>query len=316
MKIENHLLYNDFKNVRHQIDAEMLSHPRFMELLEHVCLQTDAYLENVYSHGVYVSPDGKKVKFIVECVHKETEEEKLTSTEKANELVPNEKEISATEISIDEGMLKITTARGKLRSVKESDMDKYVLYSKKPRSLLSTYYANNVYDENGICLSWGSYTDELEFYKGMEDIDIRVQTLDPAMNAAVFDEHSYPQTCVSNNAIAENLYRTHDNLGISYKKNEEGIKGVGEKTIQKETKSVFMVGLETPENLRTVGTIATWSPEEEQFDLEEEFQDRTYDEVLEDIKENFERVVASKMTENNQELYQAMLYASKKSKSK
>lgn len=50
--------------------------------------------------------------------------------------------------------------------------------------------------------------------------------------------------------------------------------------------------------------------------IHEEFQDRTYDEVLEDIKENFERVVAPKMTENNQELYQAMLDASKKSKSK
>lgn len=308
MEIDGDTLFRRFKIVQDRVDAELLNHPRFIEQFKYVCGQVGANLQDVRDYDIEVSNDGKTIIVIAEGKYK----------------VSNTQTFQAGEISLNNGTLIVTRSSGDLREATNDDIKKYQQPRYvNPKAILSTYYENRIYDENGIQLSYGKYTDKVELYTTLKEWEphIRKLTLSTENYAPIFDGSSYPSATYSFDASIENYYRNKGNLGVVFGKEIEGITK-NEKINKFENSSfeAFQLGLESPENLRIIPvSFATWSSDERKFILTDkynEYPNCTYGEALIKIKENFDRIVERKITSYNQELYQAMLDASKRSRNK
>lgn len=152
----------------------------------------------------------------------------------------------------------------------EEEKNKLLSRYKNAEAILNTEYRYEVYNKNGVTISYGSYHDTgfaLSGVKEKEDIITQITKI----HKPIFEEEFCKTPNLYENRKYITAYRTNDNLGMVYvltvkndKKKEQEKKEVANE--------IYHVNMDHPENLLWgKRPLAVWNRENEKYDIEQEF---------------------------------------------
>lgn len=289
-----------FEAVKDKIDPTLLANPAFMGAFNRACRNAHG-MTGRNTYHIYVSDDGKLV-----SITDEGKEHNCREELKDNRIV------TATNITLDGDTMNVEFCSGTL--YKAEDYNKIGVYIPSQfKSVLNTYYSNDIYDEKGIQLGHSWYGDSYSLDTGLNSVNLREQTLSklhkPNFKYNMIAEHPI----FYNNASAGCIYRTYDNLGLAYKTYAEGMKPYGATT--KVTHDINTVSTEYPERLSLVPlSVATWSPDDRDYVVSSYlYGDMPLKDVCDQIKANFRAGLEnSKTKEYDIEMYQRLVETAEK----
>lgn len=300
MEFNKELFNKKILQVKDKLDAKLVSHPLFMEQLNYLWEQLNGNVQNTHSFNIYISEDGKKIEILAEG--------------ECNNNTRENRRLCCGTIKLDGDALNVMTTFGTLYRADDLRKEGYEI-SENYDSCLSTYYDNYIYDDKGICLSWGDYGDSYPFTSPMEYINLREQVL-TSLHKPTFSYNLPPTNPLYyNNASSCCTYRTYDNLGLAYQCRINEIKPG---TTTKNSANIFSVNTVKPEKLIIIPyPIATWSADMKEYVVDRIYEGKTFDEVLEITKENFQKGIEHAKTKDyNPEIYENLLQATRYSKRK
>lgn len=179
----------------------------------------------------------------------------------------------------------------------EEEKNKLLSRYKNAKAILNTEYRYEVYNKNGIAISYGSYHDNgfaLSGLKENEDIITQITKI----HKPVFEEEFCKTPELYENRKYTTAHRTGDNLGMIYvltvkndKKKEQEKKEV--------SNEIYHVNMDHPENLLWgKRPLAVWNKEDEKYDIEQEFFSEIED--IEGLKEKVSKMFRQFINGNNQ----------------
>lgn len=179
----------------------------------------------------------------------------------------------------------------------EEEKNKLLSRYKNAKAILNTEYRYEVYNKNGIAISYGSYHDNgfaLSGLKENEDIITQITKI----HKPVFEEEFCKTPELYENRKYTAAHRTGDNLGMIYVLT---VKNDKKKEQEKKEMSneIYHVNMDHPENLLWgKRPLAVWNKEDEKYDIEQEFFSEIED--IEGLKEKVSKMFRQFINGNNQ----------------
>lgn len=179
----------------------------------------------------------------------------------------------------------------------EEEKNKLLSRYKNAKAILNTEYRYEVYNKNGIAISYGSYHDNgfaLSGLKENEDIITQITKI----HKPVFEEEFCKTPELYENRKYTTAHRTGDNLGMIYVLT---VKNDKKKEQEKKEMSneIYHVNMDHPENLLWgKRPLAVWNQEDEKYDIEQEFFSEIED--IEGLKEKVSKMFRQFINGNNQ----------------
>ena len=277
----------EFEKIKSKVDPKLLYNPKFMSLFIKACSYVNQFtMSDRQKHKVSISEDGKKI---------------IITDEGKNELYGLDKDtVISTMISLDGEYITEEYSLGilcKETDRKNSDLDLSLI----------TSYENKVYDENGIQITYGSFSDKFPFSSRTFSGNIKGQVLTNLHRPTFGIGMMGPQLPrFYENAEAKFVYRSPQNLGVAYLVEKEEIKQSD--SLGKIRSSVCAVHTEYPEELQVLSSEPIAVFDNGKYKPTGKYAGMSIDAVAEIYKENFiAGIESSKTKQYDPEMYDRLI---------
>ena len=275
----------EFEKIKSKVDPKLLYNPKFISLFEIACSYVNQFtMRDRLNHSISVSEDGKNIIITDEGKNKTYGQDKDT--------------VMSTTISLDGENITEEYSLGilyKNPNPENRDLDLNLV----------TAYENKVYDENGIQITYGSFSDEFPFSSRTFSGNLKGQVLTNLHKPTFGIGMMGPQLPrFYENAEAKFAYRYPQNLGVAYlvereeKQNKHG----------KIKSTACAVHTEYPEELQILSSKPIAVFENGKYEPTGKYAGMSFDAVAEIYKKFFvDGIERSKTKENDPEMYDRII---------